>query len=509
MPGQDLEGRLVDRDRIEQRRLVLLQVALVRQRQALEHREGPGQRPDDARRAAADELGRIRVLLVRHHAAAGRERVRGPDEAERRVRPPGQLLGEPAEVDHPEGDRPERLDDEVPVRDGIERVRRDAIEVEFAGRGLAVERVAGTGQRTRPERADVGPAASVGQASPVALDHLDVGQEVMGEQHRLGGLDVGRPRQDDVALALGQLDERPLEDEDGRVEAIDRAGASRAAGPSRPGRSATGRCGACPRRVRSGPPARPRGSCGRPRGTDPSRCGRRRRPRPARSRPPTSSSTSSSGQQPGPPEAADVGDRGRQVVGGEPGIHLDRAGEIGDPLIVLLAEAAAPESHACLRMVDAHGTRRAEGRATAHCRRARRDVAGDRTRAPIRGPVGRARDGPVGRPWRGPRPARSERGRQDHDGPDAHRAHRPERRHGVGRGLRRPRPAGRGAEPDRHPDRDTRACTTSSRRGTTWSSSAACTTWTRPRGPSRSNATCGSSRCGSGGTTSPATSARA
>ena len=41
-----------------------------------------------------------------------------------------------------------------------------------------------------------------------------------------------------------------------------------------------------------------------------------------------------------------MGDRGREVVGGQAGIHLDRAGEVGDSLVVLFAEAAAPESHA-------------------------------------------------------------------------------------------------------------------------------------------------------------------
>ena len=44
----------------------------------------------------------------------------------------------------------------------------------------------------------------------VALGHLDVGQQVMGEQHRLGRLDVRRPRQDGRALTLGQADERAL-----------------------------------------------------------------------------------------------------------------------------------------------------------------------------------------------------------------------------------------------------------------------------------------------------------
>ena len=82
----------------------------------------PGQRPDDAGGAATDQLGRVRVLLVGHHRAAGRERVGDAHEPEPRVRPPRDLLGQPAEVDHPERDGRQHLDDEVAVRDGVERV---------------------------------------------------------------------------------------------------------------------------------------------------------------------------------------------------------------------------------------------------------------------------------------------------------------------------------------------------------------------------------------------------
>ena len=42
----------------------------------------------------------------------------------------------------------------------------------------------------------------------------------MGQQHRLGGLDVGRARQHGVPVALGQVDERPLEADDRRVQPV-------------------------------------------------------------------------------------------------------------------------------------------------------------------------------------------------------------------------------------------------------------------------------------------------
>ena len=51
-PGHDAERGVQRRDRGEERRLVLLEVALVRERQALEQREHGGQRADDRRGAA-------------------------------------------------------------------------------------------------------------------------------------------------------------------------------------------------------------------------------------------------------------------------------------------------------------------------------------------------------------------------------------------------------------------------------------------------------------------------
>ena len=140
--GQHAEAGLVDADGPEQRRLVLLQVALVREGEALEDREDRGQRRDRPGGAATDELGGIRVLLVGHDRAAGRERVRRPHEPEPRVRPPGELLRQPAEVHHPERHGGEHLDDEVAVGDGVERVRGDAVEAELRCGRLAVERVA-------------------------------------------------------------------------------------------------------------------------------------------------------------------------------------------------------------------------------------------------------------------------------------------------------------------------------------------------------------------------------
>ena len=62
---------------------------------------------------------------------------------------------------------------------------------------------------------------AVGEAVAVALQHLHVGQQVVGQQHRLGALGVGVAGQDGVGVALGQVDQ-------GLLELLERRGRSAA-----------------------------------------------------------------------------------------------------------------------------------------------------------------------------------------------------------------------------------------------------------------------------------------
>ena len=342
--GHHPERGLVHLDRVEQRGDPVLEVALVGQGQALEQGQDPGQLPDDAGSAAADQLGRVGVLLVGHHRAAGREGIGDAHEPEPWVRPPGDLLGEPAEVDHPERDRRHRLDREVAVRDGVERVRADAIEAKLRGRRLAVERVARARQRACAERRDVDPPARVRQPAAVALGHLDIGEQVMREQHRLGGLDVGRAGQDGHPLALGQADQRPLEIEQRDIEVVDGAPrpqaqvrgdlvVARTAGVEAPGERADPlgqrrlevHMDVLERRVPGEPARRDVGGEG--------------------GKPVDEGRDLVSRKEPGAAESADVGDRAGDVVGGERRVDLDRAREVGDARVRLAAEPPAPGPH--------------------------------------------------------------------------------------------------------------------------------------------------------------------
>ena len=167
----------------------------------------------------------------------------------------------------------------------------------------------------------------------------------MGEQDRLGRLDVGRARQDRRPVALGEVDERPLEVEQRAVELVDR--------PARPEPQVRGDLVVARAAGVEAPGQRP-DLLGQGRLDVHVDVLERRIPR-ERARRATSSASAARpvdegldlvrGQEPGPTEAADVGDRAGDVVGGEGGIDLDRAGEVRDARVRLAAEPPAPGPH--------------------------------------------------------------------------------------------------------------------------------------------------------------------
>ena len=91
------------------------------------------------------------------------------------------------------------------------------------GDALAVQRIAGAGQRGRTERQPVRAPAHVGQPFGVAREHLDVGQQVVREAHRLRDLHVRVARHHGVGVRVGQLDQRALHLRQQRRDAVDLA----------------------------------------------------------------------------------------------------------------------------------------------------------------------------------------------------------------------------------------------------------------------------------------------
>ena len=84
---------------IEQRNFILLQIAIIGERQSFHDRQQRMQVAEDAAGLAADQLRHVGIFFLRHHRAAGAITVGQFDEAELLARPQYQLVGKPAQMD--------------------------------------------------------------------------------------------------------------------------------------------------------------------------------------------------------------------------------------------------------------------------------------------------------------------------------------------------------------------------------------------------------------------------
>src|SRR5256886_15973998 len=130
------------------------------------------------------------LFRSRHHRAAAGERVGKRGERELDTGPEHDLAAAPREVDHRDAARRQQLDDEVAIGDGIERVRAGYAEPEVVGQPGAIDGKATSGERTGAERRDVGTAQRIPHPASVTMEHLDIGEEVVGQEDGLRALRV-------------------------------------------------------------------------------------------------------------------------------------------------------------------------------------------------------------------------------------------------------------------------------------------------------------------------------
>ncbi|OEI70206.1 Uncharacterized protein Cus16_0832 [Curtobacterium sp. ER1/6] len=197
---QDLELR----DRVEDGLLVLLEVAVVREREPLQRREEPGEVPDETPGLAPGELGDVGVLLLRHDARPGRERVVEADEAELLRVPEDDLLGQAGHVDADLGQHERELGHDVTGCGGVDRVVRRPGEAEFVGDRRRVEPERAAREGTGAVRADARAVGPVAEPLEVADQGPRVREQVVREEHGLSVLQV-RPARHDRRRVLARL----------------------------------------------------------------------------------------------------------------------------------------------------------------------------------------------------------------------------------------------------------------------------------------------------------------
>ena len=83
---------------------------------------------------------------------------------------------------------------EVAVGHGIHGISRRPVEAERGGGHLPVDGKRRAGERRRAQRRFVQAAPGVGEAPPVAAQHLDIGEHVVAEGDRLAVLQMGEAR---------------------------------------------------------------------------------------------------------------------------------------------------------------------------------------------------------------------------------------------------------------------------------------------------------------------------
>ena len=100
---------------------------------------------------------------------------------------------------------------EVAVGHAIERIGGRAIETERFRREGAVDRKGGAGERRSAERTLVEPRAGVTETAAIAENHLDIGEEMVAEGHRLGGLQMGEAGHDGIGIGRRLFHQRQLQ----------------------------------------------------------------------------------------------------------------------------------------------------------------------------------------------------------------------------------------------------------------------------------------------------------
>ena len=85
----------------------------------------------------------------------------------------------------------------------------------------AVDRKRGAGERRRPQRALVAAPAGIGEAAAVARRHLHIGEEMVPEGDRLGGLEMGEARHHRVGMGERLFGERALVGGKAGIELVD------------------------------------------------------------------------------------------------------------------------------------------------------------------------------------------------------------------------------------------------------------------------------------------------
>ncbi len=101
----------------------------------------------------------------------------------------------------------QKLDNEIPIGDGIDAVFRHFGKIKESCHIIRIDGIGGAGQSRRTQRHDIDPFKTVFKALAVPGEHFVISHQMMGKKNRLGSLSMRISRHDDIQMSLGQMDE--------------------------------------------------------------------------------------------------------------------------------------------------------------------------------------------------------------------------------------------------------------------------------------------------------------
>ena len=215
--GDNADGGAHGVGGVEELFFVFLEVAVVGHGQAFQEGEEGHEIAVDAGGFATGEFGDVGVLLLGHEGGTGGVGIGDLDEIKFTAGPEDEVLGEAGNMHGENGGGGGEFEGEIAVADGVHGVLgelRAAFGIDEAkqfGDQFAVEGQGGPGDGAAAEGADIHAGMAIPEAFAVALEHLDVGEEMVGEVDGLGALEMGVAGDDDIGIVLAEGDEGALE----------------------------------------------------------------------------------------------------------------------------------------------------------------------------------------------------------------------------------------------------------------------------------------------------------
>ena len=112
---------------------------------------------------------------------------------------------------HDQGGCGGKFNREIAIGNRIQRVFAYPVEAQQLGYIFALDRIAGARQCSRSQRQAVHALAAIREPLRIALQHLEIGHQMMTKTYRLCHLQMREARHDGLRMQCGEVDQSGLQ----------------------------------------------------------------------------------------------------------------------------------------------------------------------------------------------------------------------------------------------------------------------------------------------------------